>query len=269
MLKGLIIAACASSGLAAPVVAQTCATYPNTLSNGSTADANQVMANFNCAALVGAPSFTGDAVMNGTRTYFRGHDSSNNHWFGTSTAEEPTGLWFGVSSIPSTGAVASVAISPNGVLGLTVLSSGYVGVGTYSAIYTFYVDGSSGGTAAWTVSSDARLKTNVREITGALDLVEQLRGVRFDWRPPEAREVGKDLKLPLGEPQIGFIAQEVEKVAPEAVSAPKAGSGGVYGVKEESLVPILVQAVKEQQAEIRALREEVAALKAGGARPAP
>jgi hypothetical protein len=40
--------------------AQTCATYPNTLTNGTTADANQVMANFNCAALTGKGLFTGN-----------------------------------------------------------------------------------------------------------------------------------------------------------------------------------------------------------------
>jgi len=261
MLKGLIIGACASLSLAGPVLAQTCATYPNTLTNGSTADANQVMANFNCAPLVGAPSFTGAAVFNAARTYIRGYDGSNNHWFGTSTAAEPTGLWLDIGVTPSTGGVASVGILPNGTRGLEVLSTGYVGVGTITPTYVFYVNGSSGGTAGWTVSSDARLKTNVRQITDALDIVERLRGVRFDWRAPEAREVGKDLTLPVGEPQIGFIAQEVEKAVPEAVSAPKPGPDGVYGVKEESLVPILVEAVKEQQVEITELRAEVAALK--------
>ena len=357
MLKGLIIVgALASLGLAEPALAQTCAAYPNALSNGTIADANQVMANFNCAALVGAPTFNGSAVFGAARTYFRGYDGSNNHWFGTSTASEPTGLWLRITDNPSTNAVTAVDIAPNATQGLIVMSSGYVGVynsaptdyldvgapvvfgpasgerlsmgggslgfnrkvatGTiyYSSAYAyqwqhiesttatsdylelqvynpsgtnvsndaiiangagqvaintapqsgyqFYVNGAAGGTLGFTNTSDGRLKTNVREITGALDLVERLRGVRFDWRSPGAREVGKDLKLPVGEPQIGFIAQEVEKVAPEAVSAPKAGSDGIYGVKDGSLVPILVEAVKEQQAEIKTLREEVAALKA-------
>ena len=357
MFKGLIIVgALASLGLAEPALAQTCAAYPNALANGTIADANQVMANFNCAALVGAPTFNGSAVFGAARTYFRGYDGSNNHWFGTSTAAEPTGLWLRITDNPSTNAVTAVDIAPNATQGLIVMSSGYVGVynssptdyldvgaavvfggtggerislsggslgfnrkvatGTIyntsiyayqwqhygsatqasdilelqvynpsgnavtdTAIvanglgdvgvnsvplsgYNFYVNGPAGGSAGFTNTSDARLKTNVREITDALDLVERLRGVRFDWRAPEAREVGKDLKLPVGEPQIGFIAQEVEKVAPEAVSAPKAGSDGIYGVKDGSLVPILVEAVKEQQAEIKTLREEVAALKA-------
>src|SRR5690349_9387130 len=43
--------------------AQTCASYPNTLTNGAVADATQVMANFNCAALTGNGLFTGNVAM--------------------------------------------------------------------------------------------------------------------------------------------------------------------------------------------------------------
>ena len=344
LLAGAVLAAL-SAGVAK---SQSCAAYPYTFQNGSTADAGQVNANFGCATLTGAPIFTS------ARTYFRGYDGSYNHWFGTSTAAEPTGLWMDVTVTPSTGAVASVAIAPNGTAGLEVLSNGYVGItnnaptdfldvaapvvfgnlggerlsmgdgslgfnrkvatgaiyysgafayqwqhthsttaasdylalqvytpsgtsvtgaaiavnglgdvgiGTTAPPLFFFVNGAAGGPQGFTTTSDARLKTNVREITGALDMVERLRGVRFDWRAPEAREVGKDLKLPVGEPQIGFIAQEVETVAPEAVSKPKADADGVYGVKVDNLVPILVEAVKEQQAEIKELRAEVAALR--------
>src|SRR5882757_5122342 len=49
----------------APAVATTCASFPYTLTNGATADASQVMADFtavgNCAASVAAPNFTGTA----------------------------------------------------------------------------------------------------------------------------------------------------------------------------------------------------------------
>ena len=49
---------------------------------------------------------------------------------------------------------------------------------------------------------------------------------------------------------------------PEAVSAPKKGSDGVYGLKESDLVPFLIEAVKEEQKEIKAQAAEIAALKA-------
>ena len=160
--------------------------------------------------------------------------------------------------------------SPSAAAWLTIGSNGYVGVDTMAPSYPFYVNGQAGGTTAWTNASDARLKKDVTPITGALAVVEQLQGVRYRWRPVAEREVGKDLKLPLDEPQIGFIAQDVEKVVPEAVDAPKPGSNDVYSLKETKLIPVLVEAIKEeaatakeQQAEIEALRSEIAALKAG------
>jgi hypothetical protein len=96
------------------------------------------------------------------------------------------------------------------------------------------------------------MKTNISEIGGALDLVERLRGVRYDWRAPAEREVGKTLPLPVDERQIGFIAQEVAEVVPEAVSIPKKGTDEPYALKDGALVPVLLEAVKEQQAEIKA-----------------
>ncbi len=69
------------------------------------------------------------------------------------------------------------------------------------------------------------------------------------------------MTLPAGETQMGFIAQEVAPVAPEAVSAPKPGTDAPFGMKEGALVALLVQGMKEQQAEIEALKAQVAALK--------
>jgi hypothetical protein len=124
----------------------------------------------------------------------------------------------------------------------------------------FYVNGQAAGTTAWSNTSDARLKKNVVRIEGALSLLEHLRGVRYEWRPAVEREVGKDMTLPLHTPQVGFIAQEVEKVVPEAVTAPRPGSSDVYTVQESKLIPILVEAIKEQQAQIKALQAKVDAL---------
>lgn len=139
-------------------------------------------------------------------------------------------------------------------------AAGSVGInGGPNASYAFFVSGSAGGTTVWTNTSDVRLKKNIVEISGALKLVQQLRGVRYDWRTAPERSVGKALPLPTGERQIGFIAQEVEKVVPEAVTKPK-DTGGIYGLKADSLIPILVEAIKEQQAEIEQLRTGLAAV---------
>lgn len=90
-------------------------------------------------------------------------------------------------------------------------------------------------------SSDARLKSEVAVLTGALDKVMALEGVSFSW-------------LANGEAEIGLIAQDVEKVVPELVVT---GSDGLKSVKYGNIVALLIEAVQEQQAEIDSLRSEL------------
>lgn len=145
---------------------------------------------------------------------------------------------------------------------VTVLGvNGDVGIGTTSPTATLYVNGSTVLSQGYTQASDARLKRDVRPLTGALALVAKMQGVRYNWKPVAERTVGKDLNLPLDEPQVGFLAQDLEKVLPEAVKAPKPGTSDTYSVEETKVVPVLVEAIKEQQAEIRELREEIAKLR--------
>ncbi len=139
-------------------------------------------------------------------------------------------------------------------------STGNVGIGTMSPTYLLYVNGQAGGLTTWANASDIRLKKNIIEITGALQLVQKLRGVRFDWKSPTERTVGKTLRLPQGEQEMGLIAQEVEKVIPEAVAIPKTGKERLYGVKEADLVPLLIEAIKEQQHEIKDQQQEITKL---------
>lgn len=97
---------------------------------------------------------------------------------------------------------------------------------------------------AFFYSSDRTLKDNIQPIDDGLLLLEQLRPVRFDWK--------KD-----GTPSLGFIAQDVEKVLPEAVNT---NDSGIKAVDYGKLTAPLVAAVKEQQKEIAALKAAIAAL---------
>lgn len=135
--------------------------------------------------------------------------------------------------------------STNYPLALQV-NGGGVGIGTISPSYTLQVNGSVAGTS-WTALSDVRLKKNIVPIRGALALITQLRGVRYNWRPIRERSIGKSFKLPAGVPQVGFIAQELKRVLPEAVSVANE-KGGTMSVAESKVVPVLVEAVKELQA---------------------
>lgn len=100
------------------------------------------------------------------------------------------------------------------------------------------------------VSSDARLKKNIRPIESATETVKQLNGVVFDWKKTER-----------GTNQLGFIAQEVEEILPSLVTE-------VETLKDENtkthktvnyaaLVPMLVESIKEQSAQIDAQQEQI------------
>jgi hypothetical protein len=117
-----------------------------------------------------------------------------------------------------------------------------VGIGMTNPSYALDVNGTIRGTNV--SPSDARLKTNVRTIEHALDDVERLRGVRFDWK--------KD-----GTHSIGLIAQEVESVFPEVVS-----TADYKAVDYGKLVAVLIEASKELHEHTRALERENAALTA-------
>lgn len=79
--------------------------------------------------------------------------------------------------------------------------------------------------------SDERLKSAIRPLTGALSTVCELRGVHYTMS---------------GRPQVGFIAQEVQRVVPEAVSY---ADSNTLAVDYSRIVPLLVEAIKELVAE--------------------
>ena len=102
----------------------------------------------------------------------------------------------------------------------------------------------------FTTLSDQRLKQDIRPLGGALAAVQALRGVRYTFRQDIAGR-----KLPTGE-QVGFLAQELEKLYPELVST---GPDGYKAVNYNQLTPVLLEAIKEQQAQIEALKTQATA----------
>jgi len=110
------------------------------------------------------------------------------------------------------------------------------------------------------IASDARLKQNVTPIADAIGIVTRLRGVSYLMNP----QAVPSLELPSSR-QYGLIAQEVEKVVPDLVTEVKYGSSpamdrGEAGTAQVSttfkaldyngLIPILVEAFKQQQTKI-------------------
>ena len=95
-------------------------------------------------------------------------------------------------------------------------------------------------------SSDERLKENVTLIEGALDKVEAMRGVEFDWI------VKEDIHINHGH-DLGVIAQEVEAVLPVLVQTRE---NGYKAVKYDKLTAVLIEAVKELSARVKELESK-------------
>ena len=82
-------------------------------------------------------------------------------------------------------------------------------------------------------SSDISLKENISTLDNPLAKVMQIRGTEYDWKEGNKNYSGHD---------IGVIAQDIEKVLPEAVSTKPDGTKGVHYNK---LIPLLIEAVKD------------------------
>jgi len=107
--------------------------------------------------------------------------------------------------------------------------------------------------SSYVTNSDARFKTHISTLPNALDRVLAMRGVSFDWR----RNEFPDKNFKKGQ-QFGFIAQEIEKVCPDLVSK---DPQGYRAVDYTQVVPVLVEAIKQQQQQIDSLQKQVASVK--------
>jgi hypothetical protein len=97
--------------------------------------------------------------------------------------------------------------------------------------------------------SDRRLKTNIETLTTVLKSIDQIRGVRFEYKNQKKYATG---------PKIGVIAQELQTVFPEMVNL---GKDGFLKVDYTQLTGVLIQAIKEQQNEISQQQLEIKNLK--------
>jgi hypothetical protein len=112
---------------------------------------------------------------------------------------------------------------------------------------TVYVAGSvlANGDVTAYYTSDQRLKTNLQRIDNALDKVDQLEGITFNWNE---LAVGKNMSVR----EAGLLAQQVHSVLPEAVTT---RTDGYMAVQYEKIIPLLTEAIKELKAEINQLKK--------------
>jgi len=88
-------------------------------------------------------------------------------------------------------------------------------------------------------------------LANALDMLDQIRGVRYDWTDEYIKNKGGEDGVFVRQHDVGVIAQEIEKVLPEIVAE---NSEGYKAVRYERIVPLLIEAIKELRAEVKALK---------------
>lgn len=177
-------------------------------------------------------SVTINGGINGTATNVSGIVAiANGGTNATSAAQARTNLGIGTLG---TQAASAVAIT-GGTAQLTSL-----GVGTAAPGTTGEIRATNNITAYY--SSDRNLKENIRPISGALDMVDRLSGVYFDWKDSYIEEHGGEDGFFVRKHDVGLIAQDVEAVLPEIVAT---RGDGTKAIKYDRLVALLIEAIKE------------------------
>ena len=167
---------------------------------------------------IGSSDGTGmNNVLIGYRAYLNGGDDNNSIVIGGSREA-------GSSASGNTGLGSNTILLGN---------ADHTNVATYGNITAYY-------------SSDRRLKENIIPIKNALDKVNKISGVNFDWTEEYLDKQGVRDEYFNRKKDVGVIAQEIEEVLPEVVAEKK---DGYKAVRYEKIVPLLIQSIKELSSE--------------------
>jgi len=144
-------------------------------------------------------------------------------------------------------------------------NSGWAGFGVGNPASKLHVNGSITYNGSLNNASDRRLKSNINDFKYGLDEILQLNPVNFRYN-------GKGGIKNAGKDQVGLVAQDLKKVAPELVStftyeeeneeAKVVSSEDYLMISESSIKYMLINAVKEQQETITTLEERISKMEA-------
>ena len=176
---------------------------------------------------------------------------------GNNTFNVPSDYAFRVGHMENSTSKYGLAVATNWqAIENRIFVAGSVDAGTNAFYERFAIFGEGTVTTSGTVNaasfnttSSIRYKENVQDFDNALDVVDSLRGVTFDWKADHVT-TGHD---------FGLIAEEVAQVLPTAVSRDPGGL--IRGVDYGRLSAVLIEAVKDLRQEVRELRDEVRELK--------
>jgi len=103
-------------------------------------------------------------------------------------------------------------------------------------------------------TSDEQAKENITPLGSAIEKIKQISGYRYNFKReifPE--DLSEEIVADYTKPQIGFLAQEIEKVFPELVTHSEK-EGDFYSMNYDGMIPVLLEAIKEQQTQIEKLQ---------------
>jgi hypothetical protein len=167
--------------------------------------------------------------------------SLTNVSFAPGTALNPSIYFIGDSQTgffsPTLGEVTIVS-SGSSVLNINSSGINVTGIITSTSVFTGNVVSSGIVTAQdFDSLSDINYKTNVETVENALEIVDSLRGVSFDWKES-------------GTGSYGVIAQELQEVLPELVHGDNPKTVNYNGI-----IGVLIEAIKELKAEVEELKK--------------
>ena len=196
-------------------------------------------------------------TASGSRAFAMGYwnnlaSGSNSFAIGEeTTASDYASLSIGsYNSVNSTVTVGGNATSFDTDNAAFVIGNGYVDnsdwmnpITVNSDAFVVYFNGNATLSGDLTINSDARLKDNIQPLGSTLNKLHQIEGKTYSFKKDEEHT-----------PKIGVLAQEVQAVFPELVTE---GGDGILSVNYQGLVPVLINAINEQDAKIAALEEMV------------
>src|ERR1700733_14505072 len=238
--------------------------FLNTTASGNTADGYEALLNSTscCNVAVGdlALQFVSTGQANTGVGNHAGATADSSYVTGSNNTTLGTGTKLGTGTLTNASALGAnaevdasnslVLGSINGVNGQTATVK--VGIGTTTPDNNLTVNGSADkpGGGSWGTYSDGRLKSLDGNFNEGLSEVLKIRPVRYRYKPDNAMGI-RD-----GEEHVGVVAQEVQKIIPEAVTE---NSKGYLLVNNDPVIWAMLNAIKEQQREIRALKSELRA----------
>ena len=161
----------------------------------------------------------------------------------------------GAGTSDTTGTVTSVGTG-NGLTGSVTTSGSLSMDNSYTGDFDFTGTLSAGevrsdGEITAFYSSDIALKENINPIENALSKVMSLGGYNYDWKDSYVKDRGGIDGYFVRKSDVGVLAHEIEKVVPEAHAVRKDGTGAV---RYEKIVPLLIEAIKDLNKEIKELK---------------